>query len=87
MWNRTKEWLSTGAIDPKDSKLEIDLTAPGYHINKQDKLVIESKEDMQKRGVDSPDDGDALALTFAARVALPKKREPARGEPKEFAWT
>jgi hypothetical protein len=32
-------------------------------------LVLESKADMQKRGQASPDDGDALALTFAQRVA------------------
>jgi hypothetical protein len=31
-------------------------------------LVLESKADMQKRGQDSPDDGDALALTFAQPV-------------------
>jgi hypothetical protein len=29
--------------------------------------VLESKADMQKRGQSSPDDGDALALTFAQR--------------------
>jgi hypothetical protein len=69
MWNEMKEWLMNGAIDPKDTKLEIDLTGPGYHINRQDKLVIESKEDMSKRGVSSPDDADALCLTFAAKVS------------------
>ena len=31
--------------------------------------VLESKADMQKRGQSSPDDGDALALTFAQPVA------------------
>jgi hypothetical protein len=31
--------------------------------------VLESKADMQKRGQASPDDGDALALTFAHPVA------------------
>jgi len=86
MWNRMKEWLSSGAIDPADDRLETDLTAPGYHIDKQDKLVIESKEDMAKRGVASPDDGDALALTFAAAVRG-RPRAPARGfKGQEFAW-
>lgn len=86
MWNRMKEWLSTGAIDPRDTKLELDLTGPGYHINKQDKLVIESKEDMQKRGQDSPDDGDALALTFAAPVnpSVPRK---SKGQPQTWTWS
>jgi phage terminase large subunit len=31
-------------------------------------LVLESKADVQKRGQASPDDGDALALTFAQEV-------------------
>ena len=47
-------------------------TGPGYHYDKSDQLVLESKEDMERRGLASPDDGDALALTFAA--AVPPKR-------------
>jgi hypothetical protein len=29
---------------------------------------LEKKKDMKKRGLDSPDDGDAVALTFARPV-------------------
>ncbi len=86
MWNRMKEWLLTAAIDGKDTKLELDLTGPGYHINKQDKLLIESKEDMQKRGLDSPDDGDALALTFA-QIVGPVQKQVQTDIPAEYAWT
>ena len=68
MWSRMKEWLERGAI-PNDVLLETDLTGPGYHLNRSEQLVIESKQDMVKRGVASPDWGDALALTFAAHVA------------------
>jgi hypothetical protein len=50
------------------------LTAPGYHLNRQNKLVIESKEELQKRGVAPIDDSDALALTFAAAVAPPEEQ-------------
>jgi hypothetical protein len=46
-----------------------DLAGPGYHINRSNLLVLESKAEMQKRGQASPDDGDALALTFARPVA------------------
>jgi hypothetical protein len=45
------------------------LAGPGYHINRSNLLVLESKADMQKRGQASTDDGDALALTFAQLVA------------------
>jgi len=68
MWHRMKEWLDRGAIPADDVVLETDLTAPGSHLNRSDQLVLESKEAMQKRGVASPDRGDALALTFAAYV-------------------
>jgi hypothetical protein len=69
MWNAMKEWLPKGAIDPDDTRLATDLVGPGYHLNTKSQLVIESKESMQKRGIASPDDGDALALTFAQPVA------------------
>lgn len=68
MWQKMKDWLLTGAID-SDARLELDLGGPGYHHDKRDRLVLESKDDMRKRGLDSPDDGDALALTFAQQVA------------------
>lgn len=71
MWGQMREWLTRGAID-KSPQLEMDLGGPGYFHDKQDRLVLESKEQMKARGVDSPDDGDALALTFAA--AIPAKR-------------
>jgi hypothetical protein len=86
MWNAMKEWLGRqGCIDPKDSRLEMDLIGPGYHINKQDRLVIESKEDMAKRGVDSPDDADALALTFASRVG-PKAQSKTQAREQPWGW-
>ena len=68
MWQKMKDWLERGAIPADDAVLETDLTAPGSHLNRSDQLVLESKEAMAKRNVASPDSGDALALTFAARV-------------------
>src|SRR5665811_1577757 len=55
-----------------------DLAGPGYHINRSNLLVLESKADMQKRGQASPDDGDALALTFAQPVAPAEVEERTR---------
>ncbi|WP_180541558.1 hypothetical protein [Nevskia soli] len=81
MWRQMKEFLPKGAIDPGDDKLAVDLVGPGYHLNQKSQLVIESKESMQKRGIHSPDDGDALALTFAQAVApvtSNQRRRPSR---------
>lgn len=85
MWGMMKEWLLLGAIDtPKTGdktaiRLETDITAPGYTHNKQIQVVLEDKKKMKARGVDSPDQADALALTFAMQVRppLPKKHSTA----------
>ena len=81
MWDRMKDWLLTGAIET-DEKMATDLAGPGYHINRSNLLVLESKADMQKRGQASPDDGDALALTFAQAVAPAEVEE--RDEDEEI---
>lgn len=75
MWGKMlKDWLSRGGIDKADSKLMVDLMGPGWHLNNRNQLVLESKAEMQKRGIPSPDDGDALALTFAFPVAPELKK-------------
>jgi hypothetical protein len=74
MWDKMKDWLLHGALEP-DEKLAADLAGPGFHINRSNLLVLESKADMQKRGQASPDDGDALALTFAQPVTAAEVEE------------
>src|SRR6267142_659848 len=78
MWGEMKEWLRDGAID-SDAGLAADLAGPCLVSDKQQRVKLEAKELMQKRGLDSPDDADALALTFAMPVApldLEREREP-----------
>lgn len=75
MWGKMKDWLLNGAIDTHPG-LEIDLAGPGYELNNKVQVRLESKDDMKKRGLDSPDDADALALTFAQTVAGVRKPKP-----------
>lgn len=85
MWGRMRDWLETrGAIDATPG-LEADLTGPSYLHDKRDRLQLESKEQMKKRGLDSPDDGDALAMTFAQVVKLPELEVP-RARPPASQW-
>lgn len=67
MWGRMKDWLPTGCLD-KDEQLATDLTGVEYGFTPGDQIQLERKEDMKKRGLASPDDGDALAVTFAEPV-------------------
>ena len=81
-WNKMKEWLPKGCIPKDDSRMEADLCGPGFHLNKKNQLVLESKETMMERGLASPDDGDALSLTFAQPVAVPTSMEMPTYKPK-----
>lgn len=71
MWSRSNEWLKQpgGADIPDEGVLQSDACAPGYKYDlRTQALVLESKEDMRRRKVRSPDDWDAIALTFASVV-------------------
>lgn len=70
MWKRSKEWLDdiSGVQIPDLDSLQADACAPGYSYDMNQRLLLESKEHMMKRGVRSPDEWDAVALTFAEPV-------------------
>jgi hypothetical protein len=51
---------------PEDDALITELTAPTYSFTSTGKMVVESKADMKKRGMRSPDLADAFLLTFAS---------------------
>lgn len=68
MWGMMREWLKIGAI-PVDQDLRQQLVGPTYTFNLRNEIQLEKKEDMRKRGLESPDLADALALTFALPVA------------------
>ncbi len=67
MWGVMKNWLDSGCVE-SDENLVTDLTGVEYGFTAKDQILLESKEDMKRRGLASPDDGDALALTFAQPV-------------------
>lgn len=74
MWGQMKEWLREGgSIPPNDQALYDDIVGPEAIIDKNGHIQLESKKDIKERGLPSPNKGDALALTFAARVV--KKSE------------
>ncbi|WP_279175092.1 terminase [Parasutterella excrementihominis] len=68
MWGRMKQWLSDGGTIPNDRDLVEDLIAPEYDILPGGQVKLETKKDMKKRGLRSPDAADALALTFAFKI-------------------
>jgi hypothetical protein len=68
MWTRMRDWLRDVGEIPDDDELAIDLQTPNYGYDAQNRIQIEKKEEMKRRGLLSPDLADALALTFAEAV-------------------
>lgn len=68
MWAEMAAWLKAGGAIPADAVLQADLCAPTYGFTSAGLRILESKEKMKERIGRSPDEGDALALTFAAPV-------------------
>lgn len=62
-WDETRQWLRDAVLVPHEDWYQ--LCQPKVKIASTGKMQLESKEDMRKRGVQSPDVGDGLALTFA----------------------
>lgn len=71
MWHLMSEWLKAGGCIPDDPELISELSAPTYSFDANNRLRLEKKDDIKKRGLPSPDKADALALTFAFPVRPP----------------
>lgn len=71
MWMNSKDWLEDpgGVSVPDKDSLQADACGPSYTYDSLTRLKLESKEHMQARGQASPDEWDAIALTFAEPVA------------------
>jgi len=65
MYKNLASKFENGEISiPDDLELIAQLSSIKYKINSRGQLQMESKEEMKKRGVKSPDKADALALAF-----------------------
>jgi hypothetical protein len=72
--NRRSEWywnlrnrFERGEIDidPLDTELAKQLVAIKWKMTSKGQIAVESKDEMRKRGVSSPDRADALAYALA----------------------
>lgn len=73
LWARMRDWLPGAMIgkeSDEDKKLVEDLVGPEFEfMGREDKIKLESKEKMKRRSLASPDNADALAVTFHAKIA------------------
>ena len=64
IWSAMREWLKTASI-PDDRQLKDDLTGPLKKPTSSGAIMLEGKKEMRARGMPSPDNSDALAVTFS----------------------
>jgi hypothetical protein len=67
MWKRLLEWLmqAEGVQIPDMGALQSDICAPKLIPQLNNDFLLESKMELKKRGIRSPDLADSIALTFA----------------------
>lgn len=80
MWGLAKEWLREGGALPEDPELIQDLCGVETVPRLDGKIQLESKNDMKKRGLISPNKGDVLSITFAYPVIKRSEIEAAQYE-------
>lgn len=64
-WGLRERFQSGDIAIPPDDELASQLASLKYKFDSRGRIQIESKEDMRKRGLPSPDKADALMLAFA----------------------
>lgn len=70
LWFQARDWLAARDCRlAEDEALVGELTGPRYAIESSGKLRVESKDEMKRRGLRSPDRADAFCLTFAGNPA------------------
>jgi hypothetical protein len=71
LWSNLKTCLQGRLQLPDRDSLQADLVSVGYKFQSDGKMLLESKQDMRRRGIPSPDEGDAVALTFSEPAGSP----------------
>lgn len=71
-WRMRRAFESDFDMQPDDATVG-QLSSRKYVIQSDKRIKLESKEDLHKAGIKSPDEADALAMTFAYGWMLPQQ--------------
>ena len=87
LYGQVKEWLATADI-PYDESLRDDLVSINFSYNNKLQILLESKKDMKRRGIASPDGGDALSYSLVSNTLQysPKRIQPRKINRATHLW-
>lgn len=90
LWFQGRQWFQARDCVFDDDATIAELAGPTYDFHSTGKIVVESKKDMKKRGVRSPNRADAFLLTLAAgldkRIHREGRHRSSRGGRSRSGW-
>jgi phage terminase large subunit len=69
LWDLGKQWLERRDCKLFNSPMFLELTLPKYKFESSGKMKVESKDELKRRKVASPNVADAFLLTLASNAA------------------
>jgi hypothetical protein len=85
LWGNMKKCLEGRFSIPDTDSLQSDLCCVGFKFDSSGRLVLESKQDLRRRGMPSPDEADAMALCFTEPDGSPFVRKSNFNRKIEYA--
>jgi hypothetical protein len=76
IWWSAREELEDGMwdLDEEDAELVGQLTAPRWHVDHRGRIHVETKDELARRGISSPDRADAAIIArFGAKMATGRR--------------
>ncbi len=82
LWWKARELFENRLLCiPDDQALIEQLAGPRYNPDKKGRIKVESKQDMKKRGLRSPDRADAFVMTFFRPDSFYRQKRAERLDP------
>lgn len=75
MWATMRMAIDSGLALRYHEPLVTEMSSPLFSYDENNAIQLEKKQDMKKRGVPSPDESDAIALTYAYPVTARRVME------------
>ena len=89
LWGEMRDWLNNEASIPEDNRhLTAQLCAMTYGFNAKLQIQLSNKKDIKKMGLESPDEADAVSLTFASNTFMysPSSRVARKVKRSSYLW-
>jgi len=80
MYYKLRKWFHTGGEIIENKNLKEELKSIKFKRNTKGKIQLMSKQEMKKKGYKSPNDADALALTFLRNVVTENMEDKEKSE-------